>query len=176
MKNYHIAVVGVAQMHITTIAQSFTQSGQVEWIGCSDLPLPFETFANKPSSKKYLIPQLMRENNIPKYYENWQELLDQKPDILLLATENTRHGEVAVEALRRGIHVLIEKPFAADYADAKAMVDAAEASGAKLFINWPTGWDPTIRTALRLVREGVIGRPIKFHYRNMESLGPFSYE
>lgn len=175
MKKYRVAVIGVAQMHITTIAQSFTKSNRVEWVGCSDLPLPFETIADKPSSKKHLIPQLMQENNIPRFFADWRDLLAEKPDILLLATENTRHAEVAVEALNRGIHVLIEKPFAACYEDAKAMVDAADKSGATLFINWPTGWDPAIRTALRLVREGIIGRPIKFHYRNMESLGPFSY-
>lgn len=175
VKKYRVAVVGVGQMHITTIAKSFSARSDVEWIGLSDLPLPFETIADKPSSKKNLVPQLMRENAIPRFFEDWLELLDEKPDILLVATENTRHAEVVCEALSRGIHVLIEKPFAADYEDAFAMVSAAKKSGARLFINWPTGWDPAIRTGLRLAREGIIGRPLKFHYRNMESLGPFSY-
>jgi len=175
MKKYRVAIVGVGQMHITTIAKSFSDRPDVEWIGLSDLPLPFETLACKPSSKKYLVPQLMRENNISKFYENWQDLVSLKPDILLVATENARHREVVCTALSMGIHVLIEKPFAADAGDAHAMVEAAEKSGATLFINWPTGWDTNIRTALELVKAGKIGRPIKFHYRNMESLGPFSY-
>lgn len=50
-------------------------------------------------------------------------------DGVVVATPTTTHEEVAVQALAAGVHVLIEKPIAADLAEADRILAAAEASG-----------------------------------------------
>jgi len=51
-------------------------------------------------------------------YQRWEELLERQPlDVLWVCTPPLHHRDPAVEALRRGIHVYLEKPLARDIAD-----------------------------------------------------------
>jgi predicted dehydrogenase len=64
-------------------------------------------------------------------YTDWLELLDrERPDAVVVCTPPLAHREPAVEALGRGIHVYLEKPIARGLDDARAIVDAAQASDA----------------------------------------------
>jgi myo-inositol 2-dehydrogenase / D-chiro-inositol 1-dehydrogenase len=64
-------------------------------------------------------------------YERWEELLErQSLDVLWVCTPPLHHRDPAVEALRRGIHVYLEKPLARDVADGLAIVEADAASEA----------------------------------------------
>ena len=57
-----------------------------------------------------------------------EALLDEV-DALIVATPTSTHREVAVQALRRGLHVFIEKPIAASLEESDAILDAAEEGG-----------------------------------------------
>ena len=64
-------------------------------------------------------------------YADWRELLDaESPDCVFVCTPPLHHREPAVEALRRGVHVYLEKPIARGLDDARAIVEAAEESTA----------------------------------------------
>jgi glucose-fructose oxidoreductase len=65
---------------------------------------------------------------------------------------------------RLGVHVIVEKPFAATLADADRMIAAMNASGRQLAINWPLRWYPSHVTTKRLCDEGIIGRVVQVHY------------
>ena len=68
-------------------------------------------------------------------YTDWRALLEaEKPDLVSICTPPFLHPEMAGECLRRGIHVMCEKPMAADVAGAEQMAAAAEASDALLMI------------------------------------------
>lgn len=68
-----------------------------------------------------------------KAFEQYEELLGQA-DALVVATPTRTHAEVAEAALRRGIHVFIEKPIAATLPEADRILSAAAASGAQVQI------------------------------------------
>ena len=51
-------------------------------------------------------------------------------DAAVVAVPTTAHAQVALAALRRGVHLLIEKPIASTLEEADQIVDAASASGA----------------------------------------------
>jgi predicted dehydrogenase len=58
-------------------------------------------------------------------YRRWEELLEREElDVLWVCTPPLHHRGPAVEALRRGIHVYLEKPLARDVADGRAIVEA----------------------------------------------------
>jgi glucose-fructose oxidoreductase len=62
------------------------------------------------------------------------------------------------------LHVLVEKPFAANVAAARRMIAAMAPTGRRLAINWPAAWSPGLNTAKRLVDQGTIGTLIEVHY------------
>lgn len=64
-------------------------------------------------------------------YTDWRQLIAKEaPDALFVCTPPLAHREVAVPALKQGIHVYLEKPIARGLEDARAIVDAAAGSAA----------------------------------------------
>jgi predicted dehydrogenase len=95
---------------------------------------------------------------VQRIYRNARDLLEsEKPDVVHVLTPPHTHAAVAVEALERGIHVLVEKPMATDSDEAEAMVRAARASGAMLTVDHNRLFDPAMLEARRLMREGALG-------------------
>ncbi len=98
-------------------------------------------------------------------FTDYEQCLRQTaPDIVLLCPAAARHGDWTERVAPFGCHVLVEKPFAASVAEADRMIQALNATGKQLAINWPLAWYPCHRTAERLVREGAIGELLQVHY------------
>jgi predicted dehydrogenase len=59
-------------------------------------------------------------HSIPQSYGSYQELIDDPTlTAIYVATPNGLHGDWAAAALRAGKHVLCEKPFTANAAEAQ---------------------------------------------------------
>jgi predicted dehydrogenase len=58
-------------------------------------------------------------------FVDWREALD-RVDAVVVAVPPERHCEIALAALERGLHVLVEKPIAATVEEATRLVEAAE--------------------------------------------------
>ena len=86
-------------------------------------------------------------------------------DAVYIFASNRTGAELAVEAARRGKHIFIEKPMAADLAGADAMLSAARDAGVRLMINWPFAWWTQMQHAIRLAQSGDIGRVWQVKYR-----------
>lgn len=72
---------------------------------------------------------------IPHQYTHIDELVAAGTvDALIVATPNALHAPQTIAAVRRGIHVMVEKPMALNAAEATAMHQAATASGATLMV------------------------------------------
>ena len=71
--------------------------------------------------------QIARESGIPRHYTDFGQMLDlERPDIVSITTPPEFHFPMTMAALSRGIHVLCEKPFALDLAEARQMTAAAD--------------------------------------------------
>jgi predicted dehydrogenase len=89
------------------------------------------------------------------------ELIDaERPDVVHVLTPPHTHAEVAVAALERGVHVLVEKPMANTSVEVERMVDAAHRGGALLTVDHNRLFDPAMLEARRLVAEGAIGEVV----------------
>lgn len=84
-------------------------------------------------------------------------LAAEKPDVVHVVTPPHTHAEVAVAALERGVHVLVEKPMANTTAEVEAMATAANRGGALLTIDHNRLFDPVMLEARRLVDSGALG-------------------
>lgn len=96
-------------------------------------------------------------------YTDWRALLEaEKPDLVSICTPPFLHPEMAGECLRRGIHVMCEKPMAADVAGAEQMAAAAEASDALLMIAYCHRFHGPAMKLKELIDRGILGKPIFF--------------
>jgi len=87
-----------------------------------------------------------------------------RADLALVCSTTAEHANTVERLAPHGLHVMVEKPFAASVADARRMIDAMKGTGRHLAINWPLAWYPSHNTAKRLVDDGAIGRLIEVHF------------
>jgi predicted dehydrogenase len=78
-------------------------------------------------------------------------------EAVAIVTPNHMHAPVAVEFLKRGIHVICDKPLTATLPEAKKLVKAATASGAIFALTHNYTGYPMIRHAQAMVQAGELG-------------------
>jgi predicted dehydrogenase len=96
----------------------------------------------------------------PRVYDDWRRMLDQvNPDIVVACGRHDTNGPVAIEAARRGCHIISEKP-AGHTLDEVAELRRLVADGGLVYASMLVmRYEATFYTAHRLVRQGVIGEP-----------------
>jgi predicted dehydrogenase len=87
-------------------------------------------------------------------------LADPAIDIVLNFTTPAAHLPVALQAIAAGKHVYGEKPLAVSTADARRMLDAADAAGVRIGCAPDTFLGGGHQSARRLLDDGAIGRPV----------------
>ena len=92
-------------------------------------------------------------------YGSCRELLDQRPDLVSVATPPGSHAEIAVELLESGCSVLLEKPPTTTLADMDLVAAAEEASSGSVFVVFQHRHGSGARRAHHLLRSGALGTP-----------------
>lgn len=82
---------------------------------------------------------------------------DPETDAVVVALPNYMHAPVTRMMLQNGKHVLCEKPMSMNVAEAREMVDAADAAGRKLMIGHVWRCHPQVRWLREVVESGRIG-------------------
>jgi predicted dehydrogenase len=100
------------------------------------------------------------EFGVPVGLTSLEEAL-QLPDVtaVTIATPPHTHAPLALAAIEAGKHVLCEKPFAGDAAEARRVLAAAEAAGIVHLLGTEFRFDAGQATLARAVRSGAIGEP-----------------
>jgi predicted dehydrogenase len=80
-------------------------------------------------------------------------------EAITIATPPHTHAELAIAAAEAGCHVLCEKPFAMDAAEAEAMLAAADAAGVCHLVGHEFRWASDRATVGRAIADGRIGEP-----------------
>jgi predicted dehydrogenase len=88
----------------------------------------------------------------------WQAVVAEEPDIVIVSSPPGLHHAQAKAALEAGAHVMCEKPFTIDPADAWDLHATVERTGRELFIAYGWNYRPMVIEAHRLMHEdGGIG-------------------
>lgn len=97
---------------------------------------------------------------VPHVHDDWRELVARDDlDAVAIATPPAAHHEMVTAALEAGKHVLCEKPFALDAAEARAMRDLAAARGRTAMVAHEFRWAPQRAQVKALLEQGYIGEP-----------------
>lgn len=131
VSNIRVAAIGVGSLgrhHARNYAEMAAQ-GRVEMIGVCD--------ANAETATT------IAASHGCSSFTDWRELIG-RVDAVSIATPTETHCEIACAFLKKGVHVLVEKPIALTLAEADKMIAAAEASGAKLMVGQLERYNPAM--------------------------------
>ena len=86
-------------------------------------------------------------------------------DLVVVATPNETHVELATRALEAGKHAVVDKPVAGTAAEARALADLATRQGKLLIPFHNRRWDADFLTLRKLFAEGTLGRVVEVRSR-----------
>ena len=112
--------------------------------------------------------QVVQEYHIQNGTHELEKALDDSElDVVVVVTPEGTHREITVKALEADKHVIVEKPFATNDADAEAMIDAQKASGKLLMTAFLLRFD--YRYAQLKLRLEELGRILNIYaWRNFD--------
>ena len=127
MRKWRVAGINFDHMHMGDNLRMAFEHPNVEVVGvCDEAPARMQS--------------ALRAFNLPadRAFTDYRACLEKtKPDLVLLCPATAKHGEWVEKVAPYGVHVIVEKPFAASLPEADAMIAAMAASGKRLAINWP---------------------------------------
>jgi UDP-N-acetylglucosamine 3-dehydrogenase len=104
-------------------------------------------------------------------YVDYCEMLEREHlDIVSVAVPTRLHAKVALEAIRFGAHVFVEKPLAFTLPECQSMIDAANSAGVRLGVGHIERFNPAILELKRRLDAGELGRVFQIRSRRV---GPF---
>ncbi len=147
MENVKIGIVGIGNMgsaHFSCIGENRIQGLELAAV-CDIKPERLEYCRN-------LHPEI-------PVFSDWREMIAMpKLDAVLIAVPHPLHAAIAMEALKAGKHVLTEKPVDISVTRAKALNEAAEASGKLFGIMFNQRTNALFQKAREIVRSGQLGQ------------------
>ncbi|MFH1963967.1 MAG: Gfo/Idh/MocA family oxidoreductase [Acidobacteriota bacterium] len=88
-------------------------------------------------------------------YEDYDRMLEaEELDIVIVALPDHLHKDAVIKAASAGCNLLIEKPLATSYEDAKEMVKVIKTAGVKALVGYENRWSPVFITAKEIVAAG----------------------
>jgi predicted dehydrogenase len=128
-----------------THAEAIKNIKEATLVGVADnLPSPARAFAEKYSVKAY---------------ENYREmLLDEDVDAVCVCTPSGFHAQNAVEALRAGKHVVLEKPMAISTQEADEVIRVANETGRVLTVMSQLRFSEDVQRVKKLVEQNAFGK------------------
>jgi predicted dehydrogenase len=97
-------------------------------------------------------------HDIPRVVEGYEAVVsDPAVDAVYVPLPNSHHAEWTVAALEAGKHVLCEKPFTSNAAEAEAVADAADRAGLVVMEAFHYRYHPMARRMRQIVDDGELG-------------------
>ena len=153
------AVVSAPPVRIGLVGAGFI----ARWVMDAVAVLPQARVAAVASARPEHAAAFAAEHGIGASYATLEEMLAHgRPDgptpldVVYIGSPNALHADQAIAALEAGFHVLVEKPFALEPAQALAMVAAARRHDRFLMEGWLPAFDPGT-AALRRTLPALLG-------------------
>lgn len=140
---------------------------KVAVVGCGDVSaVHFEAISQLPDAQLVAICDVDNARlkaasdtrGVPGYLD-YKELFDAHTiDVVHIATPHNQHADVTIEALKRGINVITEKPLASTLEQGKAIVEAAAASSARSGVCFQNRYNGPVVALKERLESGDYGR------------------
>lgn len=144
---------------MSTIRFGFIGAGQIAWSAAASINRhPSARVVAVQDLNAGRVRELCEKEKIAKGYATTEELLaDPEVDAVYIAVPNKFHVPLAIAALEAGKHVVLEKPFAMNYAEACQAAEVAQRTGKILNLGMNLRFNPAAQKARALVEKNVFG-------------------
>lgn len=106
-------------------------------------------------------------------YTDYRRLFDEKSiDIVAIANVNDMRPDVMREALKRGKHVVVDKPMALRLSDVEELEKLAKQNNLRVLMLLTLRGSPWYRKVMEIVRAGTIGEPVHLYGKMSVPLKP----
>lgn len=96
--------------------------------------------------------------NVP-YFTDYKKMLDQVTvDIVDICTPNYLHAEMSIQAMNKGMNVLVEKPLSLTVAEAKEMIRVAKKNKVKLVVVKQNRFNRPVLLVQKMISENKLGK------------------
>lgn len=144
---YRAGMVGagnICEFHVAAVKKLAQGGDAVELVGICDL----DAARAQANAEKWGTTA----------YADLDALVAAGANVIHVLTPPAAHAKVAIAALERGCHVLIEKPIAEDPDEARRIGELAAKKGLTVSVNHSLLYDPQIKRALDAVKAGALGQ------------------
>lgn len=126
-------VIGLGAMgsHHVRVLHELQEEGKTKLVGVADIR---EKLA-KEIAEKYTV----------NWFTDYNKLLEKNPDFVIVAVPTKLHRKVAEDAVKKGCHILVEKPIADTIDEARKIVDASEKAGVQLMAGHIERFNPVVQ-------------------------------
>lgn len=105
-----------------------------------------------------LADQAAARFDVPRAFDNQTRMLSETtPDVVHLTTPAHTHAPIAMELLRAGVHVYVEKPFTVHPHEAETVLEVARDVGCRVCLGHDQLFDPSWIRCHEMVDAGVVG-------------------
>jgi predicted dehydrogenase len=147
-----LGVAGLVHDHVWDVLPRFAAHGGYEFVSACD--------PNDP-----LTERARRAFGFAHVARDAEALWSERPEVVLYYGPNAGSAPLVEAAAAHGAHVLVEKPLAANLAQARRIDAAARRAGIFVMCNWPTAWDARVQHAAALAQAGDLGQLYQVRYR-----------
>ena len=151
-----VGVVGIGMMGKNHV-RSIGEVGDAELVAVCD-------------ASAAVVEAAAAKHRVAAYRDHSEMFERERLDAAIVAVPTGQHLEVAGAALRRGLHVLVEKPIAATAEEGRALIDVAKRVGRVLAVGHIERFNPAVVELTRRVSGGELGRVFQVHASRQ---GPF---
>lgn len=126
----------------------------------------FQAYQKVPEAQVVAVADIIPERakaaaerwGVPKWFTDYRKVLElQEVEGVDICTPHRAHAPIAIDALKAGKHVLVEKPMASSLKEATAMVRVAKQSGKILFCGIHSRWSLSLQQVKRFLETGALG-------------------
>jgi len=110
-----------------------------------------------PASLKRFYERCPGSEGLPVYGDYRDMLRLEQLDAVVIQSPHVFHYTQIRDALKRGLHVLAEKPMVSTIRDAKALLKQAEGCGRVLMVSYQRHFDPQFRYMRDQISKGALG-------------------
>ena len=154
MKKLKFALVGCGRISYKHVEGLYDNREIGELVATCDVKIELakakrEEYLNKMNNKSLHVG----------VYEDYKTMLEEEDiDVVTIATESGYHAEIAIYCMKKGKHVIVEKPMAMSIEDAKKMIEVAKLNNVKLSVAHQNRFNKPIQKLREAVEHDKFGR------------------
>jgi len=145
-KSLRVGVIGAGRIAEVRHIPEYLSNKDVELVAIADID-------------KVQLEKIGKKFNIKRLYTDYREMIkNEKLDAVSVCTPNYLHASITIDALEKGLNVLVEKPMATSLEEADRMIEVAEKNGRILMVGHNQRLAPGHQIAKKIIESGILGK------------------